>query len=396
MWDCSTCSTNGQESGWGCGRATGGKRRIQSRLAEGGTQRHPPPICHWAELSKGLRPAAGAYHFPVRAPTRPMSRTATHQPALAWFAALGSAWVFVLVSLGAFTTSIGAGMAFPDWPLSNGSVNPHGWLTEVDKFAEHSHRLSGLMMGLITIALAVWLHRAEDRAWLRRLGWWALGIVVIQGVLGGTRVLFDRISVPGFGMSLGQMLRIPHGVLAQVYVCVLFAIAAGLSRPWIEQAPALSGGSRLVRRLGGWTVALLFVQLTVAATMRHNYAGLAIPTFPFSTPAGAILPAVWDYRVRLQFAHRVVAALLAVLFAGYGHVLLREPALPAWLRRSSFLLVALLALQIVLGAEIIWTGRSVVMTTGHVLTGAFTLACTFVVTFFVHRGAMDAPARPVP
>ena len=103
-----------------------------------------------------------------------MTRTSTYQPGLAWFAALGSAWVFVLVALGAFTTSIGAGMAFADWPLSNGSVNPHGWLTEIDKFAEHSHRLSGAMMGLITIALAVWLHRTQERAWLRRLGWWAI------------------------------------------------------------------------------------------------------------------------------------------------------------------------------------------------------------------------------
>lgn len=325
-----------------------------------------------------------------------MNRTSTYQPGLAWFAALGSTWVFVLVTLGAFTTSIGAGMAFPDWPLSNGSVNPHGWLTEIDKFAEHSHRLSGTMMGLITIALAVWLHRTEARAWLRRLGWLALVIVVVQGVLGGTRVLLDRVTVPGFAMTLGQMLRIPHGVLAQVYVCVLFAIAAGLSRPWIEKATALSGSSAFVRRLGGWTVALLFVQLTVAATMRHNYAGLAIPTFPLSTPDGALLPAAWDYRVALQFTHRVVAALLAVAFAGYGHVLLRETALPAWLRRSSFVLVALLVLQIYLGAQIIWTGRSVVMTTSHVLVGALTLATTFVITCFVHRGAFDDPARSSP
>jgi heme a synthase len=34
--------------------------------------------------------------------------------------------VFVLVLLGAFTTTIGAGMVFTDWPLSNGSINPEG------------------------------------------------------------------------------------------------------------------------------------------------------------------------------------------------------------------------------------------------------------------------------
>lgn len=317
-----------------------------------------------------------------------MSRTATYQPGLAWFAALGSAWVFVLVALGAFTTTIGAGMAFPDWPLSNGSVNPHGWLTHIDKFAEHSHRISGTMMGLITIVLAVWLHRREERPWLRRLGWWALGIVIFQGVLGGTRVLFDRIHVPGFEMSFGQMLRIPHGVLAQVFVCVLFAIAAGESRPWVEDRAGRAGAR--VRRLGWWTVALLFVQLTVAATMRHNYAGMAIPTFPWSTPAGGVLPAQWDYRVELQFAHRVLAVLIGVAVLGYGHFLWREKTLPPFLRACSLLPIALVALQVSLGAQIIWTARSVAMTTSHVLVGALTLATTFVVVFFTHRASMES------
>src|SRR3954468_1559764 len=126
------------------------------------------------------------------------NRSTVHRPALAIFAALGSAWVFVLVTLGAFTTSIGAGMAFPDWPLSNGSINPHGWLENISMFAEHSHRLTGMMMGLITITLALWLWRREERAWLRQLGWWALGIVLLQGVIGEQRVTLNAIAVPGF------------------------------------------------------------------------------------------------------------------------------------------------------------------------------------------------------
>ena len=316
-----------------------------------------------------------------------MSRTATYQPALAWFAAVGSAWVFVLVALGAFTTSIGAGMAFADWPLSNGSVNPHGWLTEIDKFAEHSHRLSGTLMGLITIILAGWLHRAESRAWLRKLGWWALVIVIVQGVLGGTRVVFDRIAVPGFEMSLGQMLRIPHGILAQVYVCVLFAIAAGLSRPWIANTLGTPGPR--VRALGWWCAVLVFAQLALAATMRHNYAGMAIPTFPWSTPEGALLPAAWDYRVALQFAHRVMAAVIGVAVLAYSHFLWREKSLAPLLRGASFLLVGLIGLQITLGAQIIWTGRSVTMTTGHVVVGALTLATVFLVVFLTRRDSME-------
>lgn len=316
-----------------------------------------------------------------------MPRTHSYKPGLAWFAALGSAWVFVLVTLGAFTTTIGAGMAFADWPLSNGSVNPHGWLTEIDKFAEHSHRLSGAVMGLVTIVLAVWLHRSEERAWLRRLGWWALAIVIVQGVLGGTRVTLDAIGVPGFDMSLGQMLRIPHGILAQVYVCMLFAIVAGVSRPWVNNTLGTAGAR--VRTLGWWCVALLFAQLAVAVTMRHNQAGMAIPTFPFSTPEGALLPATWDYRVALQFTHRALATVIGLALLAYGHFLWREKSLAPLLRGASLLLVGLIGLQITLGAQIIWTGRSITMTTGHVVVGVLTLATTFLVVFLTRRDSME-------
>lgn len=319
-----------------------------------------------------------------------MSRNAAYKPALAWFAAIGSFWVFVLVALGALTTTIGAGMAFPDWPLSNGSVNPPGWLTEIDKFAEHSHRLSGAIMGLVTIGLAVWLHLREQRAWLRKLGWWALGIVIFQGLIGGKRVLLDSIGVPGFDMTLGQMLRLPHGMLAQIYVCVLFAIVAGLSRPWVSDT--IGQASRRIRLLGGLCLFLLFMQLAVAVTMRHNYAGMAIPTFPLSTPDGALLPAHWDYRVALQFAHRVLAALIGVAVAVYGHYLWREKTLHPLVRAGSIVLLALVVVQIFLGAKIIWTGRSVTMTTGHVVFGALTLATTFAVVFTTQRNMIERPS----
>src|SRR5277367_6515827 len=118
-----------------------------------------------------------------------LTRTAGYKPGLAAFSKVAAAWVFVLVALGAFTTSINAGMAFPDWPLSNGSLNPHGWLSHLDMFAEHSHRLSAGIMTCVTLVLAVWLWRTESRAWLRRLGVWALVLVLAQAVVGGLRVL---------------------------------------------------------------------------------------------------------------------------------------------------------------------------------------------------------------
>jgi cytochrome c oxidase assembly protein subunit 15 len=318
-------------------------------------------------------------------------RTSTHKPALAVFAGIGSVWVFVLVTLGAFTTSIGAGMAFPDWPLSNGSINPDGWLSDISMFAEHSHRLTGMMMGFITIGLAFWLWRTEDRGWLRRLGFWALGIVVLQGVIGGKRVTLNAIDVPFFHMSLGEMLRIPHGILAQVYVCLLIGIAAGCSRSWIERGSPVGTA---VRQVGVVCLGLMLVQLVIAVMMRHNAAGLAIPTFPYSTPPpeNHWLPAEWNFRVAIHFAHRVMAVVLAVALTLFAFVIRRDRAATAAMRAGASALVSLMILQILLGAQIIWTMRRAEMTTGHVVVGAITLAVTFWLTWVAHRDRIEGQA----
>ena len=126
-----------------------------------------------------------------------------------------SIWVFILVSLGAFTTSIGAGMAFPDWPLSNGSLNPIGWLDNLSMFAEHAHRLSAGIMATLTIVLAFWIHRVDERRWLRRASVLAVVLVLAQAIVGGLRVLLEQHQVSMLNTSVGR----------------LFADAARLPRP---------------------------------------------------------------------------------------------------------------------------------------------------------------------
>jgi len=277
-------------------------------------------------------------------------------------------------------------MAFPDWPLSNGSVNPHGWLSDLAELAEHSHRLSGWTMGLLTIGIVVWLHRTDERAWLRKLGWWALAIVVVQGLLGGTRVLLDPVHVPGFEMTLGQMLRIPHGVLAQVYVCVLIAIAVSCSKGWLTRPLPVNP---TIRRLGVICCVLLFVQLTIAATMRHNGAGLAIRTFPYSTADGHGLPATWDFRVAIHLAHRVMALILAFALTAFVFVVRRDRNTTLAMRAAASMVLSLMVLQILLGMEIIRTYRKPDVTTAHVVVGALTLATTFWLTWVAHRDRIE-------
>ena len=149
-----------------------------------------------------------------------------------------------------------------------------------------------------------------------------------------------------------------------------------------------------MRRAGIVCCGLLLAQLAIAATMRHNNAGLAIGSFPFSTPPpdNALLPAVWDFRIGIHFAHRVMAVILAVALTWFAWTIRRDPASGTTMRAGAAALVTLLVLQILLGAMVIWTLRRPEMTTAHVVIGALTLAVTFWLTWVAHRDQLDGPA----
>ncbi|HVW20502.1 MAG TPA: COX15/CtaA family protein [Opitutaceae bacterium] len=305
---------------------------------------------------------------------------AAYKPGLAAFAGATVAWAFVPVVMGAFTTTIGAGMVFPDWPLSNGSLNPTGWLQNVQMFAEHSHRLTVGVLSFLTVGLAIWLQRREERRWLRQLGWFAVVLVFAQALLGGLRVLF-----------VSELLAGIHACVAQAFVCTLLAIAAGCTRGWIAAPVPVSGA---LRRAGTICCVFLFIQLGIAAVMRHSQAGLAIPFFPWSGPGHRLLPEAWDFKIAIHFAHRLMALVVACSLAWFAVKLWRDPGATLGMRSGASAMVSLVALQILLGAAIIRTYRDPMITTAHVVVGALTLATTFWITWRAHRDLMESPAAP--
>jgi len=345
-------------------------------------------ICRHGNLSKGLRATAkGVVMRGLMESTRSRPNGPVPNPALAAFSLFGAAWVFVLVTLGAFTTSINAGMAFRDWPLSNGSLNPKGWLSDLSMFAEHSHRLSAGLMGAVVVPLAIWIWVSETRSWLRTLSAGAVAVFLSQALLGGLRVLFDYLRIPMIDTSLGRLFAMLHACLAQVFVCMLIAIAAACSRSWIENG--IPVGSR-VRRMGRWCCALVLVQLAVAAVMRHSGAGLAIPTFPLSSASGALLPPVWSFPVAINFTHRCMAVVLSIALAWFALTVLFDGGAPRGMRSGASALFGLLCLQVLLGGMIVWTTRDPLVTTAHVLVGAITLATAFWLTWLAHRDVVEA------
>lgn len=243
---------------------------------------------------------------------------------------------------------------------------------------------------MITIAIAVWLWRTEERGWLRWLAVGAVILIFVQAIVGGLRVLLEKHQVEMLETSVGRLFAMLHACLAQIFVCTLAAIAAACSRPWIEQSTAQKHSDTLaVRRVGILCCILLLTQLGIAAVMRHSYAGLAIPTFPYSTADGDWLPQAWNFRVAIHFAHRVMAAAISITIIWFVWTLLRERDVSRNLKTMGAALIILLGLQVYLGACVVWSGRNPELTTAHVIVGACFLATTFLITWYLHRDAIE-------
>jgi heme a synthase len=288
----------------------------------------------------------------------------------------------LLVAAGGMVTSTNSGLSVPDWPTTYGQQMFAFPLNQMvgGIFYEHGHRLIASVVGMLTIGLVVFLWKVETRVWVRRLGWLALAAVILQGALGGLTVL----------LRLPDIVSISHAGLAQIFFCLTITIALVTSTGWRRSSVPPADDTGLRRRAAALTV-LVYVQVLLGATMRHTGGGLAIPDFPLSY--GHLIPPFWTPGIALHFAHRL-GALAVATFATLNviGILRRHPSRPE-LTKPGYLLLAIIAVQITLGAYVVISGKQPIINTLHVATGALVLATSLVVTLRTFRLRFE---RPVP
>ena len=165
-------------------------------------------------------------------------------PYHSWLLALAvvlTGMTFALIVIGGGVTSHEAGMAVPDWP---GTFGYNMFLAPLDKWFrdpetgnlfrgplwEHSHRLMGSLVGLVMIVTAacLWFTQRSvggggggGRAWVRWLGIVLLTMIVLQGLMGGFRVTENS-----------RVLAMLHGVFGQVILCAIVLLTMTVSRRW--------------------------------------------------------------------------------------------------------------------------------------------------------------------
>lgn len=251
---------------------------------------------------------------------------------------VNAAAAVVLLAAGGMVTSTDSGLAVPDWPLSYGR-----WLPAMTGgvFFEHGHRMIASLVGLLILVMAAWTQLEEPRPAVRRLAWWTLLAVCVQGVLGGVTVY----------LGLPTAVSAAHATLGQTTFCLLVAMADLVTLQ--DAGPAAAPAGRL-RALAAAAVAALWTQLVLGSILRHGGGSLS--------------------------SHVAGACVAAPLAGALGAAALARPE-PV-LRGPARALLGLLGLQLVLGL-LAADFRSVpaprashpmiVFATLHVVVGALTL-----------------------
>jgi len=269
------------------------------------------------------------------------------------FAVATAACTVFLLMAGALVTSNDAADSVPDWPLAYGKIIPP-WIGGLRY--EFAHRVVAGLVAVLTLVLAIWISRVEQRGWVRRLGWTALGLVIAQALLGALRVLEGHPAVSATA----------HAILAQIFFITVVSLALFTSAWWQPETPRLQDSATPhLRTLAAWTTVAIFVQLILGAAFRHGAFGIA----PHMFGAGVVL-------VMVILTGRVAKARFA-----------RIPAI----RYSVVWLHATFGTQILLGGAAYWAIRAsrgdvqpgltyVILSVAHVLVGALVLAASVVLT----------------
>lgn len=270
----------------------------------------------------------------------------------------------LVVTLGALTRLLDAGLGCPDWPGCYGQLMPpnnehYAGGDVVDKgkaWMEMVHRYLAASLGLIILILAVKIE--TDKGLTAKVKWLsrsALLLVIAQGLLGMLTVTMQLLPQVVTLHLLGGM-----GLLALLFLLILKFQS-------LSSVPTATG----LKPLALTVFVLLFCQITLGGWTSSNYAGMACPDFPkcqnqwwpdmalgeaFNIAEvselnyeGGVLTS--QARITIQHVHRVFALLLLlsiiVLF-------IRLWSLPH-LRLPALFMLGITVLQISLGiANVLW------------------------------------------
>ena len=310
--------------------------------------------------------------------------TSVPSKSLRWFSKIIVFATLLLIFAGALVKSFEVGLSVPDWPTTYGYQMFAFPLADMvgGIFYEHGHRMLATFVGALTLILAIWLGYKDPRKSVKLLGYTALVLVVVQGLLGGLTVLY----------FLPTHISLLHGVIAQTFFLVVILIAYTLSKEFGERRHVQDKNRSIIMI---FTITL-YLQLILGAWMRHTDSGLAIYDFP--TMAGSWFPAFnesmlstinsWRFdmdlsdvslfQVLIHFIHRLGALFILFLMVFIHFKMYKKSHhYSNTVKINLYALEIIVGVQILLGAITIWTAKDPFITSFHVMNGAVALGLCF-------------------
>ena len=256
---------------------------------------------------------------------------------------------FFQVTLGGVVRVTDSGLGCPDWPLCHGQIIPP---FDTATLIEYSHRLSGSVLGLLVIATTAiaWMRfRANRLAWYTSLA--ALVLVILAGILGGITVLTE----------LAWQYRLLHLAIAEILIaCLLVAAIAGWN-PYSPEPPANSEQADSLKPLIIASLVGAFILILSGSYMVGEGYGTSCATWPLCR--GSLLPDGWAYTVHM--GHRYIAAIVGIIILWTAWKSWASAAPQSPVRMAAASLATAFAVQIVVGAFVIWNGFSADLKATH-------------------------------
>ena len=300
----------------------------------------------------------------------------------------------LLVILGGTVRVTDSGLACPDWPLCHGRIIPQG---DYHVWLEWTHRLAASVFGLVILAFVIGaLRHYRDRRWVvlpALAGVVALGV---QVVLGGLTVT-EKLDAGILSAHLGTAMLI-----------VLLIMTAWLATfvPQADGPPAQR--QRVAARLGPAPRSPRPMARLAVVTALGTFALIVLGGYVSGTDAGFYCDGDWPLcngvvlpegrNAIIQVSHRFLAAGVALLVAACVWLAAdRREAAPA-VFRLALAVAVLFAVQIVLGAAVMWTTLAEWSRVLHLVTGSVTWGTLVAMTALACYDAVrhDSLHRPRP
>ena len=204
-------------------------------------------------------------------------------------------WTYALIVFGGIVRITGSGMGCGDhWPKCNGSWLPPMTL---ETAIEYTHRILGVSIGIILIGVFAYafLHRNErgfrGPGGVLRYAATALGLVVVQGLLGAITVWFE----------IPPAVLVVHFAVAMTIMAVLL-VAGARARYQGDGA----GEADRKELKGTYIAAALGFAVVVMGALVANNAGAPMACQGFPLCNGSVLPSGGSL-VHMHWTHRVLA-----------------------------------------------------------------------------------------